>query len=401
MSFAGYQVEPSSILTTNRLIHYRILSNAAGPITREFIWCNTNSVTVNVHGVIYATSAQDLTGTPAARLALSNANSQNIASSTLSEVETTFSTPYEIADATYFHGSAGTDSTGNWGMGYDDNNADDNSVESSNASESTFDDPADINGPNTDWDPGIYVEIEEAAGGATIEAESGSFAITGGDVDLLANRLISAESGSFSIAGGDADLFTNRLISAESGSFSIAGADADLLANRLLSAESGNFSVSGGDASLLANRLISAEIGIFTYIGGDLELSTDSTIYVTAEGGVFSLSGFDLSLLISRLIEAESGSFVFSGGDASLLLSRFLFAESGSFSLTGGDLELIYNLSLQLEPGVFAYIGENLTFVYSGDAVFPDIEPGNILFTSLTQQFSFNSLTQRFLLTNR
>jgi len=162
----------------------------------------------------------------------------------------------------------------------------------------------------------------EATSGIIINAESGTFTLTGQDAGLLADRNIIAESGNFSLSGQDAELLTNRLIQADSGTFILSGQEALLLANRIIDAESGSFNLSGQDIEFILERTINAESGIFSLIGNDANL-----IY----------SGID------KILNAESGSFILTGFDAELIKNSILDAESGIFNLIGFDAELIWS----------------------------------------------------------
>jgi len=161
----------------------------------------------------------------------------------------------------------------------------------------------------------------EAASGVVINAESGTFSLSGQDAGLLADRLLSSELGTFSLSGQDTDLLADRLLEAEPGTFSLSGQDALLLVDLVLNVETGTFSLSGQDVDLLADRLLNSE------------------------SGTFSLSGQDANLIYSaanKILNAESGSFLLSGNDVSLSINRIMNAEPGDFLLVGFDAQLIF-----------------------------------------------------------
>lgn len=62
----------------------------------------------------------------------------------------------------------------------------------------------------------------------TLEADSGSFTLSGQNLGLLANRSLSLVSGSFTLAGQDVGVLAGRVLVLESGSFSFAFQDSGL-----------------------------------------------------------------------------------------------------------------------------------------------------------------------------
>lgn len=200
MANSGYETVGGTRLSTNRAIHYRIQATASGDITSIFGYLDTNGVTVNITGAIYDSSAQDLTGTPSDRLALATPASLNAATGVGEWVELVFGTPYTVTSGDYIHGTIGTDSAGNWGIYYDDNNSDNDSVESTAASNTSLGDPADISGVNTDWDASIYVVIDDGGGtqevtpnNVTSEEQLFEPTITTGVVSLVPDFIASSE----------------------------------------------------------------------------------------------------------------------------------------------------------------------------------------------------------------
>ena len=185
----------------------------------------------------------------------------------------------------------------------------------------------------------------------TLDAATGSMALTGTLAGLLFNRLLSAAAGSHSLTGTAADLLFNRILSASNGSAIITGTDASLLFNRLLAATGAPYTISGTDAELFFDRLLSAE------------------------SGPHVLTGQDASLRYSRgyLLTAEAGSYTLTGSDASLLRSFKLLADSGAHALTGQDVAFMRKYIIDAGLGQITLSGKNATLSYSGIpiAVFP------------------------------
>ena len=176
--------------------------------------------------------------------------------------------------------------------------------------------------------------------GFFINAEPGSFVFTGAAAGLLATRLMNAEPGNFTFTGADGVLAAGRVINAEPGNFVLTGVAATLAAGRAMNAEPGSFVLTGADAGLLATRLINAEPGSFALTGFAATLVAGRVL--NAEPGSFALAGADAGLLAARLMDAGPGSFVFTGADATLVAARMMNAESASFIVTGADATLTY-----------------------------------------------------------
>jgi len=115
----------------------------------------------------------------------------------------------------------------------------------------------------------IKVDVPNASGGTayTMNAESGSYTLTGQAASLLAQRLMKANVGTYMVIGQAAALLAGRKLNASAGSYTQTGAAAKLLAQRLMKATGGAYTQSGAAASLLAQRLMNAEPGVYIIKG--------------------------------------------------------------------------------------------------------------------------------------
>ncbi len=138
-------------------------------------------------------------------------------------------------------------------------------------------------------------------GGYTLDADAGTYLITGSDISLLHNRVLTAESGSYNIIGADIEMSISSelAILAEAGHYEITGSDIDLIVNRVLNAESGSYNITGGDIDLtvVADKIINAESGNYNITGSDIELKIDRVL--NAESGSYSIIGSDVELIWS------------------------------------------------------------------------------------------------------
>lgn len=171
---------------------------------------------------------------------------------------------------------------------------------------------------STRW-VGVRFILRKASGATTIDAEGGSYTVSGQDASLEFSRVIDSEVGSYIIAGQDASVEFHALVSGEAGSYTVAGSDADLELHYLVDAESGSYGVSGDEANLEHHAVI------------------------TSEAGSYGVTGSDATLDLALLISAESASYVVSGTDASLLATTILSAESGAYTINGQDAILNYS----------------------------------------------------------
>jgi len=192
-----------------------------------------------------------------------------------------------------------------------------------------------------------YLQFDHAPGATDypLNAETGSYAVTGVSASTLAGRAVNAETGSYATTGVSASLIPDRSINAETGSYSVTGTSASLITDRLINAETGSYSITGIDASIdftpVGNYEINAETGSYSITGIDAVIVADRAI--NAEVGSYSISGIDATLLADRAINAETGSYALSGVDAELLFEApagvyTLNAETGSYVITGFDV---------------------------------------------------------------
>ena len=123
-------------------------------------------------------------------------------------------------------------------------------------------------------------------------------------------------------------------LDAEVGSFSITGQPDFLRKQSLIVPALGTFALTGNDATL-------------TYTpAGAFELAVDA--------GSFTLTGNDVGLADAEELEATAGTFALTGNDVSLHKGLSgLNVSVGSFTLTGNDTEITRGYVLSVETGVF------------------------------------------------
>ena len=159
--------------------------------------------------------------------------------------------------------------------------------------------------------------LKPTATAYTLEADPGTYTVSGSDTLNQATRTLDAEPGSYAVSGLNALLVSGQTLDAEPGSYAITGNDAELLATRTLDASPGSYAVTGVDALLVADRALEAEPGSYATTGADAILAQGHAMDV--DPGSYAVSGADAELLATRTIDAAPGSYAVTGNDAELL----------------------------------------------------------------------------------
>lgn len=217
-----------------------------------------------------------------------------------------------------------------------------------------------------------FEDFDQSGGGPdyTLDADQGSYTLTGQSAALLAARRLTADAGSYSVSGQSAGLLAGRKLEAATGSYSLSGQSANLIVSRLLTAAQGNYTLSGQAANLLVGRLLSAAQGTYILSGQDVTLTysgEDGPDYtLTAETGSYALSGQAVSLIVNRLLSVDQGIYSLSGQAANLLFGRLLSAGAGSYTVSGQAAGLLVSRLLTANQGSYSLNGQTVTLVYSG-----------------------------------
>jgi hypothetical protein len=138
------------------------------------------------------------------------------------------------------------------------------------------------------------VPIVAAAGNKSLDADAGSYVVTGTTANLEYGRVVGADAGSYAVTGSAASLEYNRQVEAGAGSYAVTGTTASLEHGRQLVPDAGSYAVTGTAASLEHGR------------------------QVTADAGSYAVTGTAASLEYGRKVGADAGSYAVSGTDAEL-----------------------------------------------------------------------------------
>jgi hypothetical protein len=215
--------------------------------------------------------------------------------------------------------------------------------------------------------PGSYASSGTAAAlelGYRMSADAGTYALAGTAAALRATRQLQAVPGTYALGGTTASLEIGARLDAAGGSYALAGSSANLLwsgapSTYTLEAEAGSYAQSGTAASLRASRALPAAGGTYTLAGGAAALRVARAL--AAQGGTLAVEGTAAALRATRLLGAAAGSYAASGAAAALVPAYRLQADAGGYTVAGTSAALSYSGStyvLVAEEGGFALSGQ-------------------------------------------
>lgn len=142
------------------------------------------------------------------------------------------------------------------------------------------------------------VVVSIAPAGFTLEANAGSYAITGSAATFRRTTKVSAESGSYAITGVAASLEAAKKLVVNAGSYAITGSAASFIKGKLVAAAAGVYTITGSAAGLRKTWKLFANVGSYLITGAAATLlrTKGSTITVVA-GGTNITPGIDLATL--------------------------------------------------------------------------------------------------------
>jgi hypothetical protein len=211
-----------------------------------------------------------------------------------------------------------------------------------------------------------------------LDAQPGSYAVTGAPANVAKHRFINAAPGSYAVTGFAIPRGVGRVINAAPGAYTVTGAAANLLRARILNAAPGSYALTGAPAGIVRGLTLNAAPGAYTLTGFDatLEEAGGLTHYsLNAEPGNYSVVGFAAGLLHDRILNAAPGSYNVTGAAANLARHRFINAEPGSYTVTGAPTGTLWARVLAAMPGSYSVTGFATALVTQGGAaLFPPID---------------------------
>jgi hypothetical protein len=225
------------------------------------------------------------------------------------------------------------------------------------------------------------VLLRPASGGYSIDANAGSYTVTGVAADLVHNGIISANPGSYALTGVAAGLASGAVITASPDSYSLTGVAATLVADRQLEAVPGSYAKTGTAATLAADRVLSADPGSYSKTGIAATLVGPSA-FVSADPGAYSKTGIAAALAADRILSADAGSYTKTGIAAGLAWGAVITADPGSYAKTGVAASLIADQLIAATAGSYSLTGVAATLVHTAPARLT-ADPGSYALTGV------------------
>lgn len=208
------------------------------------------------------------------------------------------------------------------------------------------------------------MEIPVGAVSLSLNAETGTFSLTGNAATLSATRVLNSAFGSYAISGSPATLQAVRLLNSSSGAYSVTGVAATLTytpASRVLDAASASYSLTGAAASLAVSRNLNLQSGSYSLTGSAATLAR--TLTLLASPASFVVAGSGCSLLVTRNVNLVNGTYTISGAAATV---------GRQITLNAGFGE--YNISLPVQSQTYVlkwYTGTAWQILYKDPIVYP------------------------------
>jgi hypothetical protein len=225
-----------------------------------------------------------------------------------------------------------------------------------------------------------YTAQVAGGGGATIVADSGTYAVSGQDAILDYDRIIPSEAGTYTLGGQIAALDVTKVITSDYGIYTQTGQDASLvetnvytldanhtnylidanaqayfvIAKQLLS-EQGSYVLDGQVANLVTSKLITSEQGTYSLDGQSAFLDETNVYYLDASHALYLLdTNAQAYFNLSRQVIAGQGDYSVSGQVASLITSRAIASAQGNYTITGHTVSLDTEADFPLGQGSYA-----------------------------------------------
>lgn len=226
--------------------------------------------------------------------------------------------------------------------------------------------------------PGTFTEVEQSSPCRVDYSSSlaaGSFTTTGSPVSLRVDCYLPAASGLLSLTGQDA-VFTGLREHVAAGTFTETGQAVSCRVDYRTTCAVGSFTATGNAVSLRVDRYIPVAPGLFSLTGQDLlfggvtergavgtfietgnDVALTSALVLTAAPGIFLALGTASALRVDHVVPLVDALFTLSGSSVSVVLQGQLLVSPGTYTETGQDVALASTLILTADPGVFLEVG--------------------------------------------
>lgn len=174
----------------------------------------------------------------------------------------------------------------------------------------------------------------------TLNADSGSVALSGQAASLKRGSLVVAASGTFAISGQASTVKRGLRLTATGGSVALSGTAVTLRPARKLTAAAGTLALGGTAASLVRGLRLTAAAGSLAASGTVASLRVGHAL--AAASGTFSATGAAVAFARGYKLSTGSGTYALVGQAIGLLWGRALPAVMGGYELAGSDAALTY-----------------------------------------------------------
>ena len=168
----------------------------------------------------------------------------------------------------------------------------------------------------------------------SMQVTSGTFAVSMQGAALLIGDIF--PHGLFNYTGNAVNFNVGRLLSASTGSFALTGQNVNLDHGFGLPVDSGTFTYTGHSVAFDVSRGLTASNGSFVLTGQSLDFTKQMN--VSAETGVFTYTGQDAFKGVGEAFEV--GSFTYNGHNVDLNAQRSLKIDTGLFSYNLQDFKI-------------------------------------------------------------
>lgn len=177
---------------------------------------------------------------------------------------------------------------------------------------------------------------------------------------VAVDPFIDADTGSYLLTGTTSTLELDRQLVSDAGSYLLTGSTVTLQKDLPLIADAGSYLLTGTVTALEIDRILTAEVGSYLLTGTDAVLNKGLTLIL--DGGSYLLTGTDAGLELDRELAAAAGSYLLTGNTAALEVAKQLVADAGGYLLTGADATLTYSTSGGSPATITVVLTKNLTF---------------------------------------
>lgn len=230
---------------------------------------------------------------------------------------------------------------------------------------------ASVSGDNPDF-AANYIAFYESAVAFDVNANSGSYSVSGTAAALLRDLYTSGDAGAYNISGSSAALYTLVTIAADVGTYEVLGTDLNFALSNRMNLETDSYLISGDDATFVRTNSIAGEAGNYAISGQNATVKTSYRF--VSDAGAYAIVGSDANLRAIGRLAAETASYDIVGQDATFLGSNRIISDAGSYEITGNDISFLQERIWSVEAGSYEIVGTGAGLLTDSASVVYDIQ---------------------------